>query len=275
MRSLGALLAVTMVLGGCGAPPVEVQAGTDMVPTTTPGTSTSAPATAPPVDGDVPTLQALCEPVLLEGGLFPVLPDTPLDAEAMAALASGASIDALEAAFFDQFAWSIAAAGPDHVTLFGRALYDPDSDPPSYGYAWFTKDEAGWRPSGWGGCHIEVAAPGFGNANWVLDPETAPDPASTELAVWITERNCASGQPPVGRDIIPLVTTEADKVIITVLVEPVDGGAECPGNPWHPISIDLPEPLGDRSLFDGGVVPHIGRPWPPTAASLDSSGSDP
>ncbi|MDQ3782084.1 MAG: hypothetical protein M3349_03995 [Actinomycetota bacterium] len=213
--------------------------------------------------------------MLLEGGLTPVLPDTPLDAEAMAALASAASLHAVEAAIFDQHTWSVAMATSDHITLFGRALHDPDPDAPSYGTATFTKDGAGWRPSSFGGCHIEVAAPGFGNANWVLNPDTTPDPASTELAAWIVERNCAGGQPPIGRDIVPVVTTDVDKVTITVLVEPVQGGAECPGNPWHPISIDLPEPLGDRSLFDGGVVPHLERPWPPTASSLESFGREP
>ncbi|MBA2337002.1 MAG: hypothetical protein H0V96_04465 [Acidimicrobiia bacterium] len=275
LRSLGPLLVVTMVLGGCGAPPAELQAGTDTVRTPAPEASTSTSSTGHPVDHDVPTLQASCGRVLLDGGLAPVLPDTPLDAEAMAALASAASVDPVEAVFFDQYAWSVAMASPDQVTLFGRGLHDPDSDAPSYGTASFTKDGAGWRPDGWGGCRIEVSAPGFGNAHWVLDPETSPDPTTTELAVLIVEQNCASGQPPIGRDIVPVVTTDAGKVVITVLVEPVQGGADCPSNPWHPITIELPEPLGDRTLFDGGVVPHVARPWPPTASSLDSFGRDP
>nr|MBA2336955.1 hypothetical protein [Acidimicrobiia bacterium] len=97
LRSLGPLLVVTMVLGGCGDPPAELQAGTDTVPTPAPEASTSTSSTGHPVDHYVPTLQASCGDVLLDGGLSTVLPDTPLDAEAMAALASAASVDAVEA----------------------------------------------------------------------------------------------------------------------------------------------------------------------------------
>jgi hypothetical protein len=54
----------------------------------------------------------------------------------------------------------------------------------------------------------ELTAPGFGNARLALDPEIAPDPASSELAVLITERAGASGQPPVDREVRPVVTED-------------------------------------------------------------------
>jgi len=45
-------------------------------------------------------------------------------------------------------------------------------------------------------------------------------------------------------------------VTIIVLVAPVEGGAECPGNPWHPITVTLEAPLGSRQLLDGHQYPR-------------------
>jgi hypothetical protein len=96
-------------------------------------------------------------------------------------------------------------------------------------------------------------------AEWQVDPELRPDPTSRLLPVQIQEQACASGQPPVDRDIDVLVSESGEGLILTVFVEPVAGGARCPGNPWYPITIELEASLGDRQLLDGAVLPPAAR----------------
>jgi hypothetical protein len=160
--------------------------------------------------------------------------------------------------FFTQYDWFIWERDSEHLRLFGRAV--PEAPGGSdYGYATFSRDDGVWQPAGWGGCRIEIAAPGFGNASWVVD-ETAPlDPSAELVRLRIQEKNCASGQAPVHREVVPVVVAEDDRITITVLVEPVQGVATCPANPWHQIIVDLGEPLGDRALFDGSSLPPTER----------------
>lgn len=46
-----------------------------------------------------------------------------------------------------------------------------------------------------------------------------------------------------------------DSVTVTFAVRPRLGAQECPSNPETPFVLELPEPLGDRSLRDGSSVP--------------------
>ncbi|MDW3179977.1 MAG: hypothetical protein R8J94_21490 [Acidimicrobiia bacterium] len=120
-----------------------------------------------------------------------------------------------------------------------------------------------WTPTGWGGCSITVSAPGFGPADTIFDPEFEPDPTSTALHLWIQERNCASGQPPTDREVVPVIVESTTRIEITTLVEPVSGGADCPSNPWFPVIAELDEALGDRIVVDMHMPPGIELAWPP------------
>jgi hypothetical protein len=190
-----------------------------------------------------------------------VFPDLSLDDDARAALDEADRTLGLEGSFFDGYDWVIAERSEQQLILFGRAL-EVSTDSP-YADASFEQRNGTWVASGWGQCRVVVSAAGYGNASWATDPDSAPDPAASELAIQITEQNCASGEPPEGREIVPVVVTADDRVTITVLVEPVTGFAECPGNPWYPVVVDLGEALGDRSLYDGSTLPAIERVWPP------------
>lgn len=199
-----------------------------------------------------------------------MLPSEPLDDEAREALASIGATAPGEAAFVDDYGWFVAERDGSSITLFGRSLRSPAPGEPPYASATFTRSEEGFRPLGWGQCRIEVSAPGWGNAHWVLDAQPPAD--SPRLAVLINETACASGQAPTDREIVPVIVSDVDRVTIIVLVEPVHGDATCPSNPWHPLTVALPEPPGDRALFDGSEVPALARPWPPTPSSLESLG---
>ena len=198
----------------------------------------------------------------------PIFPTVSIDSEGQTLLSSAAFIG------FDprRYEWFIAEQVDDRILLFGRPLIPVGPGEPQFADALFEKAGEEWELKDFGQCHLEIIAPGFGPARWILDPAIQPDPASNLLSILTMERSCASGQPPIGREVLPVVVEHADRVIITVSVEPVTGGADCPGNPWHPMVVELEQPIGDRAFFDGNKVPPIERPWPPTRSSLTSLG---
>lgn len=106
-------------------------------------------------------------------------------------------------------------------------------------------------------------APEFGPATWALDPAfPAPGPTTDELHVLVWESTCSSGRPTTGRMSAPLIDAGPTTVTITIGVRPLSGLQGCPGPPGTPALVKLTEPLGRRTLLDGGRVP----PAPPTPA---------
>lgn len=251
-----AVVVVALFLGGCASGQPE--------PSLEPGAG----------EGEVPALEAACGAVALPVVDPPVLPEEPLDEAAEAALADLARVGA-EVALIGRYEWFVAERGDQRLVLFGRPWASTPPGAPGFADASFSRDGERWVPEGFGQCRIEVSAGGLGNAHWTVNPVIEPDRSSEELAIRMMERNCAGGQAPEGRQIIPVVEADAERVTITILVEPVPGGSDCPSNPWHPVVVDLGEPLGDRALFDGATIPALARVWPPTQASLDSLGSQP
>ena len=221
-----------------------------------------------------PELTGRCGAAELPVSGQPQIPDRPLTPEAREALASIEEIGDGEAEFFSDYRWTVAEQEEYAIVLFGESLAVPPAGMPRYADASFSRVEGEWRPNGWGQCRIEVTAEGFGNAHWILDRDVAPNPESTTLEIEIMEQACASGQAPFDREIVPVVVEADDAVSITVFVEPVAGGADCQGNPWHPIVVTLDRPLGDRTVFDGASIPPLERTWTPTQSSIDSGGRE-
>lgn len=200
-------------------------------------------------------LVARCGPVTFSS----VPPDLdefpPLDDDAQAALdALVTGPTGVEAGGFEEdYRWSMAARTDDQLVLFGQPI-DPDGER-SWADARFERRDGAWTPIGWGGCWVQIEAIGLGPATVGLDPSRPPDPESTEIWLLINELACASGRAPTDREIVPVVSETDDTVTVIVLVAPVEGGAECPGNPWHGITVSLDAPLGSRQLLDGHRYP--------------------
>ena len=100
---------------------------------------------------------------------------------------------------------------------------------------------------------FDVADP---EAPMILDAQPLADWEVTKLdgstlTLAVTERACANGEAPEGRRVEAAVSETDDEVAITVFIEPVAGGASCPGNPSFPFEVELAEPLGGRALVDG------------------------
>jgi len=113
-----------------------------------------------------------------------------------------------------------------------------------------------------------VLSPEFGPATWALDsafPTPVADTSELRILVW--ERACSGGSPATGRISAPVVEYTSAAVTITIGVRPlqVDPGMllTCPMPPGTPAILQLSEPLGRRTLLDGGRVP----PAPPSPAN--------
>ena len=194
--------------------------------------------------------------------VFPSIPPDadafpPLDAEIQAVFDEFVTGPlSVESAFIADHDMRIAERTDTTLALLGISL-------DGYVNASFEKREGEWSARSWGGCNIEISAPGFGPAETIFDPDVEPDPASSTLHLWIQERACASGQAPTDREVVPVVVESATRVEITTLVAPVVGGADCQGNPWFPVTVELDDALGARTVVDMHMPPGVELVWPP------------
>lgn len=200
-------------------------------------------------------------------------PAAGLDAPTGAEKASGPEFDALRqaltefaAAFPGSSNWEWQLAGRDDSGATFVAKTDA-LGPPGWVSVDVEANADGWRPLGMGQCGPRVVLSAeFGPASWALDPsEPQPSAEALELHILVWERACSNGSPATGRVSAPVVQYDTTTVTITLGVRPVrvgDGVAlTCPGPPGTPAILRLAEPIGDRTLLDGGVVPAA----PPTS----------
>ncbi len=100
-----------------------------------------------------------------------------------------------------------------------------------------------------------------GPATWALPDGFNVGPETTEFLALVTERACASGQSSEGRIIGPQIDYVDDtSVVVTFGVRQLSGVQECPGNPATVVEVQLEEPLGRRTLLDGGRQPPVEPP---------------
>lgn len=122
-----------------------------------------------------------------------------------------------------------------------------------------------WVLDSAGVCTPRLDLGGLGHADLTL--AAAPDPAATELELDIYERACASGEPADGRvEVVEQAVTD-EEVRLVVGVQPPPGGPQnCPSNPPTHVTIELDEPLGDRTIVDASTLPSQPVPIAPGAA---------
>lgn len=111
-----------------------------------------------------------------------------------------------------------------------------------------------WGVDGWGQCQQMSPVLKEGRSRVELT-DYRVDTASTRLTATVNERACASGRDP-GRFLHePFVVETASSVIIYWTSEPPTGGQDCQGNPSVDRVVELKEPLGTRTVFDGPSYP--------------------
>jgi hypothetical protein len=104
------------------------------------------------------------------------------------------------------------------------------------------------------GCYPIVL--GRGPAEWWIDQNVVPLAPGTELIhAIVREQSCASGDSAEDRVLNPVVVSRPDAIFITFAVVRRPGAQTCEPNPAFPHEFLLGEPVGGRSLFDGGTSP--------------------
>jgi hypothetical protein len=125
-------------------------------------------------------------------------------------------------------------------------------------------------PSGWsmdlaGECRLTVVIPaGLNLASWWIDPAAGvPGPEATTLKVLVHEQ---CGRSAEGRIAAPAVIYQPDAIIVVFGVVKPSGGQDtiCLDSPPTRYEVVLTEPLGQRRLLDGGVVPPRDATKPPS-----------
>ncbi|HEX5148802.1 MAG TPA: hypothetical protein VFW02_06960 [Candidatus Limnocylindrales bacterium] len=153
---------------------------------------------------------------------------------------------------FPDVGWHRVIDGPDGVTFVATG----DAETPwvmvTVGYLGGTL-----QATEYGECHLGIAAPeGVSLATWWLDPDGPPvTPESTELAILLRERDCASGRTPEGRVMVPTIVTAPDAFDVAIGIRKQSTGQDCQGNPAYSMRLVLPEPIGSRGLFDASQFP--------------------
>lgn len=141
------------------------------------------------------------------------------------------------------------------LVLFGQD--DPSGEAGLYvsataelsGNAWDITDSGQCRPRTWYANSYGLAA------DWTLGAKVSK--ATTSFRALVTEFACASGKSAAGRIAKPRIVYAKSSITITIGVKPLPGNQDCPGNPATPLTVKLSEPLGTRTLFNGGPYPAI------------------
>jgi len=160
--------------------------------------------------------------------------------------------------------WLRVVGSPEEVVFLTGTTNDERSYAvvhvvPDGGY--LTQD--GWGIDSFGGClPRRDVSDDVSVASWWVDPQAEPiGPDSESIPALVLERACAGGDTAEGRISPPTIVYGATEVTITITVRWL-GEATCPGHPPTPYTIELAEPLGDRTLADGGSFP-LGNPLEP------------
>lgn len=140
----------------------------------------------------------------------------------------------------------------------GRAEAAGTFDDPYYASGYLVAGE--FPPDDWpaepafAGCYPFLL--GKGPAEWWIDPTFMPLAADSQLIHgFVREQSCASGESADDRVLDPLITYRPTAIYVAFAVLRRPGPQTCELNPAFPIEFLMAEPLGDRSLFDGGVSP--------------------
>jgi hypothetical protein len=252
-----AAIVVALLVAGCGgelspSPSARVTASSA---TESPAPSTVSPAPSPAASLDLRDLVA--ENVSCGDNI--VFPGRGLQNPPGAEAAPDALGEALRSVLADSgdpqmqaTGWRVVKATGGQAVFVARA---PDGA--SWSVVALAASGSGWTADMFGTCHLTVVlGAGVGTAEWWLDPAAPPPPADArEIPVLVLEQACANGKPAVGRIAPPVIVYRPDAVVVAIGVFPVPGDADCPGNPPTKYRLKLAEPLRDRVLLDGGVVP--------------------
>jgi hypothetical protein len=158
-----------------------------------------------------------------------------------------------EGQFWPQDDWMILRETADEILL----VY---SDGTELAFMSVSREEGEWV---WSGsqtsadpCPLHYLVPdGLNTVDWRLAPGEPSDATATTLDVVVSERECVSGQAVGDRLLGPQVVMTEDALRMAFAAEPPPGDAfDCPSNPEALVTVELPEPLGERAVIEGLAI---------------------
>ncbi|MBG6240262.1 hypothetical protein IWX78_003259 [Mycetocola sp. CAN_C7] len=160
--------------------------------------------------------------------------------------------------------WLIAHESAEHVTIMHELEKPVDmgaGDIRSYALITVAAGENQAIPleAPWGLHRSTLCTPSIDlgsltEAGVTLDPGAPPRSDDEQIALLVTEQGCNSGQPAIDRiELIELSETETT-VELVIGVQPNTGGT-CPSNPPTPFTVNLEQPLADRTILNAAVAP--------------------
>lgn len=123
----------------------------------------------------------------------------------------------------------------------------------------FEKQRERWRWSGSGPCEPTSVIDGEEAITWTISPgQEGLGPDTTRLLIDLGPGPCAGGQSQNERAREPIFQRIDSKLLMAMRLEPLPpGGYTCVGTSEPPLEVELPEPLGQLLLFDGGTYPPV------------------
>jgi hypothetical protein len=111
-----------------------------------------------------------------------------------------------------------------------------------------------WSPAGVSNSRpLRACRDGIRASSWRFDPRFPPARDDTELRILITEQTMATGTPAADRLLEPELHLAADRAVLRVYVQPLEGYVGRSAKRETPVIVQLPEPLGDRQVLDGSL----------------------
>ncbi|MDQ3689800.1 MAG: hypothetical protein M3406_07175 [Chloroflexota bacterium] len=182
----------------------------------------------------------------------------PFAAAELAAAPDVAELDTPEADalradedFRDATDWRLAARQPGRVLFLARF---PGGR--SLGYVIVAWQEDRWQWAGSGDCRAEALLDEWPPGTWRLDPDRPLERDDRRLHLLMTGPHCFDRRRVIGA---PIIASLPDDVLITIPVRNDEVGVGCAPRDPDRYTVDLPEPLGLRRLWDIGTYP----PRPP------------
>jgi hypothetical protein len=264
---LGRCLAAALVLTGLSACATPSTSPPPSPPPPSPvGRESAGPTISPSPGPASPELLPAAGSPGVGAGLScggPTFPAAGLNAPPGVEKASGPEFDALRAtltgfasAFPGLASWSWRLVGQDATDTIFLARTGATTDTGLISVD-VMKGPNGWQVGNIGDCHLRVVLSAeYGPASWALNPAyLAPDAGTTTLEILVWEVACSGAAPTIGRMSAPVIDYATSTVTITLGVRPLQGPQTCPLGPGTPASVRLSQPLGNRTLLDGGTVP--------------------
>lgn len=273
LRTL-AIFALATPLAGCGMVGAVRDGGGSATPTTQ-STPSTQPWQAP--DGGVMVTCSDDSPFpadTVAGGGIQVHPEeSEAIVAALADLKKMGGIDApmpLRQADAEEVKWAVLwlddATGEKAI---GLLLAPSDSTGFSLETDWYVvlgRQDAQWRATSWHSkCGARPAlAEGSTWAEIALSADT-PTSDGTTVNLRVSEVECTGARDPdpfLAAE--PVVVKTEEEITVYWTSQQIQGGADCPGNPWVERTLQLDQALGDRALLDGST-------WPPTPVVLKNA----